>query len=415
MRYYQGSIQFSPDGKTLGFWMQMWNGQPEFWLLPFPSGAPKQPFLGWRDWVGLDHFRWLPDSRKVLFPYRKPGATGTHLWIADTGNGRLQQVTSGDGNETAPAVSPDGRSIAYTAYDNQGDLVQIPLDGSSMGTLKSTSRNESGVEWSPSGLEYAYLTDRTGVPEIWLAEARTGRASPIVAQKDFPGDVNLALFGPTFSPDGQRIAFVRFGTVQGKSGAIWISPVAGGQPVRAIEGNEDNPQQYPSWSPDGNSIAFVLSQSGLYALATAAVGGGARPAIIKDKVLARSVKWSPKGEWILYSRPNALSIVSPDGKTDRVLSSQPWILYAWAKDGSHVYGVRSSHNHYTVALIDVAGGGEKTLSEFDLPPDASFRDGLSLAPDGKSLGTTLYTTRSDLWLLEDFHVPGGILRRLWRW
>jgi Tol biopolymer transport system component len=415
MRYYNGAIQFSPDGKTLGFWMLMWNGEPEFWLLPLPSGNPVQPFQSWRDWVLLDQFRWLPDSRRVLFPYRRPGSAGLHLWIADTGNGRLQQVTSGSGSEAAPAVSPNGRTVAFTAYDNQGDLVQIPLDGSSMGMLKSTSRNESGVEWSPGGLEYAYVTDRTGVPEIWLTEMRTGRAWPILAQKDFGDDINLRLDSPAFSPDGQRIAFSRYGTRQGKSGAIWISPVAGGQPVRAVEGSEDNPQLYPSWSPDGNSIAFLNSQAGLFSLATAAVGGGARPTIVKEKIMAAEVKWSPKGDWILYRRPDALAIVSPDGKRDQVLSRQPWILYNWAKDGAHVYAVRSVRNHYTVASIAVLDGAEKNLSEFDLPPEARFGTGLSLAPDGKTLDTTLYTTKGDIWLLEDFRAPGGLLRRLWRW
>ena len=376
MRYYNGAVEFSPDGKTLGFWMQMWDGRPEFWLLPMPSGDPKQPFLGWKEWVPIDQFRWTPDSRQVLFPYHRPGSPGLHLWIADTHSGRLQQVTSGSGNETAPAISPDGRSVAFTAYDNQGDLVQIPLDGTSMGMLRSTSRNESGVAWSPSGLEYAYVTDRSGVPEIWLAEARTGRAWPIVSQKEFGSDIDLRMEGPAFSPDGQRIAFSRFGTERGKSGAIWISPVSGGQPVRAINESEENPQIFsPSWSPDGNSFAFLNSQAGLFSLATAAAGGGAHAAILKDKIAIGEVKWSPKGDWILYRRPDSLAIISPDGKTDRVLSKQPWILYTWSKDGTRVYAVRAAQRHYTVAAIDVPGGSEKTLSEGDLPPGASLGAG----------------------------------------
>ncbi len=108
MRYYSGAVQFAPDGKTLGFWMQMWDGHPEFWLVPFPSGVPTQPFLSWRERVPIDQFRWMPDSRHVLFPYRKPQDASSHLWIADIAGGSLQQVTGG--TETRPI--PRSRRMA---------------------------------------------------------------------------------------------------------------------------------------------------------------------------------------------------------------------------------------------------------------------------------------------------------------
>jgi Tol biopolymer transport system component len=415
MRYYKGALQFSPDGTKLGFWMLMWNGEPEFWVIPFPTGQPTQPFLSWREWVPIGRFRWLPDNRHVLFSYHRPQTTGTHLWIADTGSGKLQQVTSGTANETAPAISPDGRTVAFTAFESQGDVVQIPLEGAGMRPLVASSRNESGVEWSPSGLEYAYVTDRTGVPEIWLAETRTARTWPIVSQTEFGADTNLDFLTPRFSPDGQRVAFARVAVVQGKSGAIWIAPVAGGKPVRAVEESEENPQLFPSWSPDGNSIVFVNSRSGMVALATAAVGGGARPVIIKQKIKTGETLWSPKGDWILYSMPDSLSIISPDGKTDRVLSPRRPDLYAWSKDGARVYAIRGERQHYTLVAIDVPGGAEKTLSEFDLPAGSRLGPGLSLAPDGKTLGTTMNQNKGDIWLLQGFHSPGGILERLRRW
>jgi serine/threonine protein kinase len=415
MRYYNGALQFSPDGKTLGFWMLMWGGQTEFWMMPFPSGAPRQPFLSWRERVPIDQFRWTPDGRHVLFPFRAQGGASLHLWIADTASGVRQQVTTGDGNETNPAISPDGGTIAYTVYENQGDLVEIPLDRGGMRTLVGTSRNETYADWAPSGQELVYVTDRSGAEEIWLAETHATRAWPIVTQKDFAADTNLRFETPRFSPDGQRVAYCRFGSVRGKSGAIWISPVGGGTPVRAVEESEENPQGNPSWSPDGNSIAFLISQSGVVGLAKAPVGGGAHPQILKDKVGSVDVQWSPKGDWILYSMPNTLSAISADGKTDLVLSKQKWPLYTWSKDGTRVYAIRSEKRHCVVAAMDVRGGAEKTLAEFDLPPGASLGGSLSLSPDGKSLAATLVHVSGDIWLLQGFTTPGGLLRRLWRW
>ena len=415
MRYYFGAVQFAPDGKTLGFWMQMWDGHPEFWLLPFPSGQPTQPFLSWRERVPFDQFRWMPDSRHVLFPYRKPQDASTHLWIADIARGSLLQITGGNGNESSPAVSPDGRSIAYTAFEGQGDLVEIPLNGGGMRTMAATSRDEIDAAWAPSGQEYVSVTDRSGTSEIWLSDTRATRAWPIVTQKDFGADTNVMFIGPSFSPDAQRVAYSRVGTIRGKSGAIWISPIGGGTPLRAVEESEENPQAEPSWSPDGNAIAFLISRSGVVGVAKAAVGGSARPQILKDMVAPGPVQWSPKGDWIAYSLPASLSLISPDAKTDKVLSKRKWSLYTWSKDGKQLYSIRSEKRHYIVAAIDVESGAEKAMSEFDLPVGSSLGKGLSLSPDGKSVAATLRHVKGDIWLLEGFNTPGGFLQRLWRW
>ena len=47
--------------------------------------------------------------------------------------------------------------------------------------------------------------------------------------------------------------------------------------------------------------------------------------------------------------PGSLSLISADGKTDRVLSKQKWALYTWSKDGTQVYAIRSENRHYVVA------------------------------------------------------------------
>jgi Tol biopolymer transport system component len=415
MRYYGGALQFSPDGKTLGFYMQMWSGEPEFWLIPFPSGSPRQPFLSWKEWIAVDQFRWMPDSRHVLFPYRQPLASGTHLWMADTTRGSLQPVTTGAGNESNPAVSPDGRTVAYTAFERQGDVLEIALEGGGMRNVLATARNERAAQWSPSGQEIVYVTDRAGAQEIWLSESHGTRAWPIITQKDFGDDITIDLFTPRFSPDGQRLAYARDGSKRGRSGAIWISPVGGGTPVRAVEETEENPQLSPTWSPDGNSVAFVISRSGVVCLAKAPVGGGARPEILKEKVEPSDVQWSPKGDWILYRMPDSLFVIGPDGKNDHLLSKRPWRVYTWSKDGTRVYAVRSEKRHHFICSIEVDGGTEKTLSEFDLPPGSSLSYDLSLSPDGKSVAATVNRVQGDIWLLQGVKTPGGLWHRLWRW
>ena len=68
-----------------------------------------------------------------------------------------------------------------------------------------------------------------------------------------------------------------------------------------------------------------------------------------------------------------------------------------------------------MGAIEVPGGAEKTLWEFDLPSGQSLGPGLSLAPDGKNVATTMYHSQGDIWLLDGFRAPGGLWPRLWRW
>jgi len=121
-------------------------------------------------------------------------------------------------------------------------------------------------------------------------------------------------------------------------------------------------------------------------------------------VVTAPPKWSPKGDWILYLMPDSLSLLSPDGKTDRLLSKRRWNLFTWSKDGSSVYGLRAEKRHWMLVSIAVADGKEKTLSEFDLPLGQGLFGSLSLAPDGASVTTSLFHNKSDIWLIEDFNL-----------
>jgi hypothetical protein len=90
-------------------------------------------------------------------------------------------------------------------------------------------------------------------------------------------------------------------------------------------------------------------------------------------------------------------------------------MYTWAKDGAQIYAIRSEKQHYVLAAIAAGSGAEKTLVEFDLPAGSTLGAGLSLAPDGRSVTATLSHVKGDIWLLQGFRTPAGLLQRVWRW
>ena len=115
-------------------------------------------------------------------------------------------------------------SVVFASGDPDYDLVEMSLDGKPTRPLLATARNESDPAWSPDGNLFAYVTDRSGQDEIWL-RTREGRwvDRPLVTQRDFGDDRTIMLSSPSFSPDGQRIAYQRNAQKPIWPLRIWIS------------------------------------------------------------------------------------------------------------------------------------------------------------------------------------------------
>jgi Tol biopolymer transport system component len=214
----------------------------------------------------------------------------------------------------------------------------------------------SSLSYSPDGRKLLWVT----VPDVY---AVTGTAAITVMNSDFSTPVTIDHPGESdtqasFSPDGQRIIFVR--TIRGRSEVV-TSNVAGTD-VRVVGGlpsNAMSPRFFPSgqsilftrrntiWaarsngqdarplirggtapdvSPDGRSIAYVGVNSGLIYLATA---NGTRQRAVSlrgalcrpypcDGVAAEAVVFSPDGRKLAFAWGS-----SPDGVDDPVLYSVP--------------------------------------------------------------------------------------------
>jgi dipeptidyl aminopeptidase/acylaminoacyl peptidase len=221
------------------------------------------------------------------------------------------------------------------------------------------------------------------------------------------------MFGSlAFSPDGQRLAYQRLngnGEYQ-----IWISTVAAaGPPVRLAPG--PTYQDAPTWSPNGASIAYVQTHP-QYRLFTTRIGGDGPRVLVEGLAPESRPVWSPDGRWILHDAPDGLSIVSPDGKDTRVISEDVWIAYAWGADSSRIYGLREADKarHYMMVSLDVATGKEVVVNP-DLgviPPANQPIRGFSRAGN-QGFVTSIARARSEIWQLEGFNRPEGVLDR-WR-
>ncbi len=397
-KYQLGYLAFSPDGKQLGVWISRWDGGSEFWILPYPEGVPRRAFT-------LMHmaypFGWMPDGRHVVFGGQVPGSVGADLEMIDTRKGTIRPLSVTVQDAVQASVSPDGSRIAFTSALDDFDLIEVPLDGSPVRTLLSTSRNEFDPAWSWAGNQLAYSTDRTGTSQIWV-RPRDGWERPLVTEKDFDRTWIASFNEPNFSPDDQRVAY----SIVGSSGhSIYVSSVAGGKPIRLSVDNYD--QRSPTWSPDGAWIAYLQNIEGSWALVKARSGGGSKPVVLREACLPSHPKWEHKdGHWIACVTADGLTLISEDGKESRPLSKDDWPIYGWNVDGTLLYGIKQVDAlHRSLASINAGTGAEKVIGALQLPASADL-SGYSLSPDGKSFASSASHPTGDIWVLDGFERPG---------
>lgn len=401
-----GYLRFSPDGTRLAAWVALLvpTSPTEFWEIPLDGGEPRRQETWGSSFPRPQPFAWMPDNQRVVFASEQNlGFAETHIWIAGTRTGELRSITASHSSQAYPSVAPDGKRIVFCSEDAEFDLVEIPLDGTATRALLATSRTEREPVWSPTNSEYAFVSNRNGLEEIWLRSADGTWERPLARPGDITRDSVAAISSISFSPDGRRIAF-QASTHDVALARVWIANVTGGTPVPLTK--RIYFEDHPAWSPDSRWIAFTSMQAdGGTDLVKVRPGGDDVTMILRDKLLVNTeVSWSPRGDVILCETVDGMTFVSPDGREQRVISEETWLAHEWSRDGSRIYAIKVGELLELVLVsVDPSNGSEEFIR--DLGPSSPMNRplmGLTLSPDGKSLATSIVNLRGDLWLLEGF-------------
>ncbi len=430
IRFVEGTLAFSPDGTHLGLCAvaRSINTSPgergwQFWTIPLPSGSPQRHLVSWAEPAPrLTNFTWLPDSRHVLFGAASMTTAGSHLWMTDLEQDKAWPLTKGPGSEYYPSSSPNGEQVAFTSGESEYDVMEWPLPGGPLRPLVATGRSESDPAWSVDGRLFAYVTDRTGQDEIWI-RTREGQwvDGPVVTQADFGDDRTIMLSSPALSPDGQQIAYQRNSRKPVWPLRIWISSTASRSPEPLLPTAHEGYQSGPTWSPDGQWIAYTEWKDRKWMLAKVRVGKGEEPIVLRsDGVPNASPRWSPTGDWITWEIDRGFVLVSPDGKQERSLTDDHWLAHTWSRDGREIFGMRQRDDfRLSIVAIDTSARGRSPREIADLgiaPPVNNPVKGLSVGPDGHSLATSMIRqVRGDVWLIEGVHSWQKIQRSFWPW
>ena len=226
-----------------------------------------------------------------------------------------------------PAWAGDGR-LVYAARSAPFELRTVRSDGTHVQTLLRSDTDVENPAVSPDGRLIAF--EMTSADEVWIANRDGSGAHRVASGRS-----------PAFSPDGTRLALTGSATTAFNRFELDVLDLAGG--ARRVVAVDAAHAAEPAWSPDGRSLAFVGNERLQFDFpAVKVVGADGSGERFLGAQLGEAPAWSPRGAWIAYtdtadrSRPTEVHLIHPDGRGDRAIvrlrGLDAWSP-AWSPDG----------------------------------------------------------------------------------
>jgi Tol biopolymer transport system component len=271
---------------------------------------------------------WIPGiAQEQLHPL--PGGVDVVVAAAPDRNFDLYLIPDGDPDRTIeltetadqrelnPTLSPDGRSVVYTAdaQDGSTDLYLLPLDPAGQPgrprLLLDGPDDLSDTSWSPDGRTILVRSDREARTVVFRYDVASGELEPFLEDA----------FNPTWSPDGSMVAFAAFRKDEPENVDLFVVEADGSRRRHVVDTGFDD--LFPVWSPDGRRLAFASeAHDGDYDVFVVNLDGSGLAILTADHDgYDTPYLWGPEGDILFLS--------------DRVGGDAVW-GYLMEPDGSNV-------------------------------------------------------------------------------
>jgi eukaryotic-like serine/threonine-protein kinase len=311
----------------LGAWMRWFRATvaaPKIIPLTTYSGQQADPALS-------------PDGKQVAFSWNGETSDNFDIYVKLVDGGTPLRLTTNPASEASPAWSPDGGRIAFLRFLGfTADILVIPSLGGQerkLGQITLPLRG-GGLSWSPDGKFVAVSgLSPSGNDGIYLVSVETSEKRLISSPPlEYIGDCYSS-----FSPDGRSLALIRY--VGSVSADIYVVPMtadgqAATQPRRITSGL--GPILGLDWTPDGRSLVFSVATSFDMALRIVAVAGGQPAPLPGAGESGYTPSVSRHGNRLAYKRSVANSNIwrIPGPNADnRKAAPEKWIASTPGNDG----------------------------------------------------------------------------------
>jgi len=297
----------------------------------------------------------------AIFAFLLGGRLSHHGATVPVVLGHATHLTWDPGLEVTPALSPDGRSVAYAAgpVANPHIVVRVVGEGRALRLTGDTTQSESNPVWSPDGSRVFFLS-RSG---IYSAPAGGGPARP-----EITGTEADAVTSVTLAPDGKRMAYTR-------GDSLFVREADGSSHrIATMSG-----PALCAWSPARNLVACA-TENPLYAASGASFGNLSPGRIVLCDVASGH----------LNTVTDSLS-----------LNTSP----AWSPDGRWLYFVSSRDGRRDIYMEAIGGHGTAAGTPVRLSVGLGAHT-ISVAGTGTGLAYSLYTARTSAWSMPVPTRPG---------
>jgi TolB protein len=218
---------------------------------------------------------------------------------------------------------------------------------------------------------------------------------------------------PTWSPDGQQFAFIRWAEPRG----VWVANADGSGARRVFDWSEP---RWTSWSPDGTQILFSRPDGGRTTSVercwrrwcfTIPANPHWRLGVVRPSDgsfyeppasnYSRAPDWSPAGGRLVYADEMGLRVQSADGAVSYLITDDGQDTSPlWSPDGTRIAFVRRQHDHWELYVVDADGRNLRRLTDTPRKPNGEVAHSVSPAwsPDGATLAfLTDRTGRWEIW------------------
>ncbi|MBI4331827.1 MAG: PD40 domain-containing protein [Chloroflexi bacterium] len=228
----------------------------------------------------------LPES---VIVYTSNWGGNSDIFVQDSFADQGRRITTAPEADYSPALSPDGKKIAFVSErDGNPEVYTMGVDGSNPLRVTNVPAPDYDPVWSPDGGSIAFVSERDGNPEIYIMSA--GGATPTRLTTDAAIDRY-----PAWSHDGTRIAFVSY---RPGNAEVYVLDVATTAVTRLT--NEPAADSQPAWSPDDQRLVFVSERTGKPELHIMNRDGTGVTRLTDNQSVEAHPAWLNGAEWIAF-------------------------------------------------------------------------------------------------------------------
>jgi Tol biopolymer transport system component len=357
---------WTPDGKALLIAAGGEKGLPSIALIPAEGGAPMRLTAPPEGTLGDSTPAVSPDGKTVAF-VRSTSADGADIYTCGISGGKAERLTFDDRSIRGIAWTTDGSHIVYSGFRaGNWNLWRLPAAGGSVRNMMVSGKSPQFPAIAPRGGRLAY-EDSPSVAAVWRAPMGGGEDSaegaPLIRSSGRESE-------PSYSADGRGIVNI---SDQSGTDEVWVSDSEGGNRVQITHLKGRRRPARPRWSPDSRLILLEL-RGGAPEIATVPVSGGEPRRVVSD---ASGGAWSHDGKSIYYlARVGHIWKAAADGSQPRQLTEEMGMGQpVESADGKCVY----YRQFRSVVRIPADGGKQEEISQ---PGETIFWGAMQAAPKG---------------------------------